>query len=277
VEDVFEAQLALARLGISPGSLDGMMGSRTRHALRAFQEREQGKVTGELDAATRERLRLNEAPFRHHAVTAADLARVMPGGGVALAASDWGRSDYATVLELIAELSWSHPEYIRRLNPTLDWARVREGTQVLVPNVSRPGVEGKGSFIRIQLGNRVVQVFDEEVQLIAHYPCSIPRNLGRRAPAAMRVEVLVKHPDQAFRFMQFDPARVPLAAAPPGPNHPAGTVWIGLDQAGYGIHGTAHPEAAGSADSPGCFALSNWNAEHLWELSWVGMPVHIEP
>jgi hypothetical protein len=274
VEDVFEAQLALARLGICPGSLDGVTGSRTRNALRAFQEREKAKVTGELDAATRQRLRLHESPFRHYTVTAADLGRVMAGGATGSATSASARSAYATGLEWIAELSWSHPDYVRLLNPTLDWARVREGTQVLVPNVSRARVEGKGSFVRIQLGNRVLQVFDEQVRLIAHYPCSIPRGLQ---PASLRVEVLVKHPDQSFRFAQPDSARGGIVSAPPGPNHPAGTVWIGLDRAGYGIHGTANPESAGSADSSGCFAVANWNAEHLLELSWVGMPVHIEP
>jgi hypothetical protein len=41
VDNLFEAQLALARMGLSPGSLDGVMGSRTRNALRMFQQREQ--------------------------------------------------------------------------------------------------------------------------------------------------------------------------------------------------------------------------------------------
>src|SRR5262245_23418310 len=39
VRDVFEAQLALACLAISPGSLDGAKGSRTRAALIAFQHK----------------------------------------------------------------------------------------------------------------------------------------------------------------------------------------------------------------------------------------------
>src|SRR6266508_1549658 len=36
--DVYEAQLALARLGISPGSIDGVFGSRTQSALQARSE-----------------------------------------------------------------------------------------------------------------------------------------------------------------------------------------------------------------------------------------------
>ncbi|MCL4179842.1 MAG: L,D-transpeptidase, partial [Verrucomicrobia bacterium] len=64
---------------------------------------------------------------------------------------------------------------------------------------------------------------------------------------------------------------------PPGPNNPVGTVWIGLNRSGYGIHGTPYPEKVGGAESMGCFRLANWNAEHLLKLAWVGMPVHVEP
>ena len=61
VQNVFEAQLALARHGISSGSLDGLIGPQTRAALRAFQQKEHLPVTGELDAATKERLLLAAA------------------------------------------------------------------------------------------------------------------------------------------------------------------------------------------------------------------------
>jgi lipoprotein-anchoring transpeptidase ErfK/SrfK len=64
---------------------------------------------------------------------------------------------------------------------------------------------------------------------------------------------------------------------PPGPNNPVGTVWIGLDQSGYGIHGTPRPEQVGRAESHGCFRLANWNAEYFSQMVWVGMPVFVQP
>jgi len=64
---------------------------------------------------------------------------------------------------------------------------------------------------------------------------------------------------------------------PPGPNNPVGTVWIGLDKPGYGIHGTPRPEQVGRAESHGCFRLANWNAEYFSQLAWVGMPVYVDP
>jgi lipoprotein-anchoring transpeptidase ErfK/SrfK len=282
VEDLFEAQLALARMGISPGSLDGVMGSRTRNALRAFQQRENLNPSGELDPATRQRLRLQEAPYRYDTVTEADLGRLLPMGSTWAAKSKQPRLDYETILELVSERNWSHPDHLRRLNPALDWARVSAGTRVLVPNVSRPPVADKAALVRIQLGTRTLQVFDQQLRLMAHYPCSIARSVDLRPVGVLRVEVLVPNPDYTF-----DPERFSQAQAlegvntrlllPPGPNNPVGTVWIGLDRPGYGIHGTPHPEAAGSAESLGCFRLANWNVEQLLELSWVGMPVYIEP
>src|SRR5439155_8000191 len=55
-QNVFEAQLALARQGISPGSIDGVFGSKTFLALMAFQQKENLPATGELDAPTKSRL-----------------------------------------------------------------------------------------------------------------------------------------------------------------------------------------------------------------------------
>src|SRR3989442_3316589 len=57
-QNVFEGQLALARIGISPGSLDGVPGPKTRLALLAFQHKEDLPVTGALDTATKSRLLL---------------------------------------------------------------------------------------------------------------------------------------------------------------------------------------------------------------------------
>ncbi len=49
----------------------------------------------------------------------------------------------------------------------------------------------------------------------------------------------------------------------PGPNNPVGTMWIGLSQAGYGIHGTGDPSRVSKSDSHGCVRLTNWDVERL--------------
>jgi lipoprotein-anchoring transpeptidase ErfK/SrfK len=282
VENVFEAQLALARMGLSPGSLDGVVGSRTRNALRVFQQSEQLPVTGELDARTRKRLKLVAAPHTHYVVTVEDLGRLLPVGTGWVAKSQQPRLDYETVLELVAEKSWSHPDYVRRLNPLAAWEQVMAGTRLLVPNVSPPPVNGKAAMVRIQLGSRFLQVFDDKVNLVAHFPCTIARSVDRRPLGELRVEVLIEMPNYTFDPERFAPTAETRGLEnklilPPGPNNPVGTVWIGLNRPGYGIHGTPEPEKVGGAESMGCFRLSNWCAEHLLKLAWVGMPVHVEP
>ena len=51
----------------------------------------------------------------------------------------------------------------------------------------------------------------------------------------------------------------------PGPQNPIGTRWIGLNQKGYGIHGTDQPSSIGFAKSHGCIRLRNADVERLFE------------
>ena len=51
-DKIFQAQQRLEILGISPGPVDGLMGEKTRDAIREFQRRNSLPVTGELDPET---------------------------------------------------------------------------------------------------------------------------------------------------------------------------------------------------------------------------------
>ncbi len=62
---------------------------------------------------------------------------------------------------------------------------------------------------------------------------------------------------------------------PSGEQSPIGTRWIGLDQAGYGIHGTNAPGSIGRAASHGCIRMRNRDAEELFEMVRVGDVVEI--
>lgn len=55
------AQQRLAELGYWPGSVDGIMGPRTRSAIKAFQEQQRLPETGRLDEATRAALQADTA------------------------------------------------------------------------------------------------------------------------------------------------------------------------------------------------------------------------
>jgi lipoprotein-anchoring transpeptidase ErfK/SrfK len=278
---VLEAQIALDRLGISPGSIDGMPGAQTRSAVRAFQQREGLVPSGELDNDTLARLSISDA-LTNFVVEAEDLARLVPLAATWLGKSEQERLGYETLLELIAERSHSSPKLIQRLNQSFDWSAVRPGAELVIPRVARETPRARAALIQITLSERTLQVFDPANRLLAHFPCSIAQRVEKRPVGELHVAVLAPNPNYTF-----DPDVFPESAEArelgrklvlkPGANNPVGTVWIGLDKPGYGIHGTPKPEEVGRTESHGCFRLANWNAEYLLQFVAIGTPVRVEP
>lgn len=283
VETILEAQLALDRLGISSGSLDGKIGSQTRAAIRAFQQQSDLPETGELDDITKTNLTLTAPALTTYTVTSNDLARLQPVSKTWLGKSQQTALDYETILELVAEKSHSHPQLIRQLNPSVNWANVPAGTALQVPDVSADDPDAKAAFARISLSEKILEAFDTDSNLLVHFPCSIAQRVEKRPVGELHVAVIAPNPNYTF-----DPELFPESPEaqqqpgvkliiPPGPNNPVGTVWVGLDKPGYGMHGTPRPEEVGRTESHGCFRLANWNAERLLKIVWVGMPVYVEP
>lgn len=280
-ETVFEMQLALARKGFSSGSLDGRTGSQSRSALRAFQARSGLKITGVLDAATRQALSLDPAPVTEYRVTAADLARLRPVSRTWLGKSQQDRLDYESLLELVSERAWSHPRLIRELNPSVNWSAVTPGTTLRLPNVAPPP-RTKAASLKIELSGKVLRAYDAAANLIAFMPCSIAKQVAKRPVGSLRVARVAVNPVYTFNpaiFRESAEARRlnRKLDIPPGPNNPVGVAWIGLDKPGYGIHGTPEPEQVGRTESHGCFRLANWNAEYLAGIVSSGLPVYVEP
>lgn len=282
VTDTFETQLALDRLGFSSGPIDGLSGPQTGRAIAAFQEQQGLIKSGLLDGSTRARLRLAEPVYTNYIVTLNDLTELRPLPASWLGKSQQDRLAYQTLTEKVAEIGHCHPNFVRKLNPYIDWNNVAAGDVIKIPNAVRDPVKRKAARIRIHLAERVLQALNENDRIVGHFPCSIARRVEARPVGELKVEVLVEEPNYTF-----DPKRFPdtpegrsltnKLIVPPGPNNPVGTAWIGLDRPGYGIHGTPEPEKVGRTESLGCFRLANWNAEFLVQLVWIGMPVEVLP
>ena len=281
VQTILEAQIALVRQGISPGSIDGVAGSQTRSALAAFQKKHGLNPSGSLDADTKAALMISLPAMTSYLVTSNDLARLLPVSKTWLGKSEQPRMDFETIAELLGEKAFSHPQFIRALNPNLNWSNLPPGTMVTLPEVQYPPVAGQAALVKISLQQCVLEAFDDQSNLLVHFPCSIGRLAEKRPSGELHVVTVALDPNYTF-----DPGVFPESAEakelgrkliiPPGPNNPVGVAWIGLDRPGYGIHGTPVPEQVGRTESHGCFRLANWNAAYLARLVWVGMPVRVE-
>lgn len=284
-KDVFEAQIALARDAICPGSIDGAWGGQTRNAVAAFQQKHGLRVTGQLDNPTREAMRLREQPLRHVTITEEAISRLRPLPKGWLARSELDAMGYSTALEMVAEKSLTHPNQIKRLNPQVDWAAIKAGTQVVVPNIgTRATPRSRPEEIVISLGSKTLQLYDAESGLLAHFPCSIARRVEKRPVGELSILTVARNPNYTFNPETFpdspEAQRIGRKLIlQPGPNNPVGVAWIALSagDGSYGIHGSPEPEQIGRTESSGCFRLANWNAEYLLSLVRAGMLVRVEP
>jgi lipoprotein-anchoring transpeptidase ErfK/SrfK len=281
VHDILEAQVALARRGISPGSIDAALGSQTHAAISVFQDIQNLPATGELDTNTRALLTLDAPILTNYTVTTNDLASLQPLGKTWLAKSEQSSLAYETELQLVSEKSHSHPLLIQKLNPDVDWANIAAGTVLKIPDVSYPDADAKAAFVIIHLSDRYLEAFDNQTNLLLHFPCSIAAKVEKRPVGELHVVVVIQNPNYTV-----DPELFPESdelqsighkiILPPGPKNPVGIAWMGLDKPGYGMHGTPNPQEVGRTESHGCFRLANWDAEYLSGIVWVGMPVEVE-
>lgn len=67
----------------------------------------------------------------------------------------------------------------------------------------------------------------------------------------------------------------PGVVIPPGSDNPVGPRWVGLNQRGYGIHGTNEPRSIGKAASHGCIRMRNRDIEQFFRMVSVGDAVEI--
>ena len=265
-EKVLAMQVALDRAAFRPGVIDGKMGPKTEQALRAWQ---QTHPQAELDSTT--------PTLTKYSVTADDL------DGLAPFPEGWREKaamkglPHATVEERLAERFHASESLLERLNPGVNWARVKAGQVVSVPNVGVV-LDARAGHVEILLEDRLIRVFDPEGNLFAQFPCSIAAKEEKKPVGKLTVTTIVKDPVFVFNpevFVEVTDIHEKLII-PPGPNNPVGTRWIGLSRTGYGIHGTPEPRLVGRTGSHGCFRMSNWDVETLADLVSVGTEVVVK-
>jgi lipoprotein-anchoring transpeptidase ErfK/SrfK len=177
--------------------------------------------------------------------------------------------------EELGERFHSSPKLLAELNPgkKLDAA----GEQITVPNVRRAAVSLALRVVASK-SKRTVIAYGAGAKELVQYPATMG---GMHDPLPIghwTITSVVHYP-----WFNYDPElfwnanpKQATAILPPGPNNPAGTVWIGLSKEHYGIHGTPDPGHIRHGESAGCIRMTNWDADDLSHMVRRGTPVVLE-
>ncbi|WP_269065139.1 L,D-transpeptidase [Rhizobium sp. C1] len=266
--EIAALQVYLDRSGMSPGAIDGKKGSNLDKALHTYEMATGDKLDPRNSEEIMNRLAAGGGlPFMDYTITSSDAA----GPYVASIPTDYAQKaampsmGYTSVTEMLAERFHMDENYLKELNPGVDFNI--PGTIVKVANPGPP-ITGQVTRIIANKAIKQVQAFDAKGNLIAAFPASIgsadtPSPSGTHAVARIAFNPNYTY-NPKINFKQGNNDKV--LTIPPGPNGPVGNVWIALDKPTYGIHGTPDPSMIGKTQSHGCVRLTNWDAQELAKM-----------
>ena len=296
--DVLHMQVILAKLGFSPGVLDGKTGQSLTAALRGFQTSRGLKVTGEADAETLRALHQYRGwrPTRELIVAPSTAAGPFtypfpkePADQAKLEALN-----YTNLLEKLAEQFHTTPATLVALNGRN--AQLSAGSKLIFPNalpLSRDypaslseawrntlgglnvsATQPEAARIVVDKSDGVLRVYDKADKLVAQFPATMgsssdPLPLGKWTIKGTAYNPTWSYNPAILKTADKSDAKVEV---PPGPNSPVGVVWIDISKPHYGIHGTNEPSTIGRAESNGCIRLTNWDAARLSLMVKPGTP-----
>ena len=268
-------QVFLDRNGVSPGVIDGRMGSNVNKALDAWYEETGERIDpADTDLIVSRLATSGGLAFATYTITAEDAA----GPFVASIPSDYAekarleRLAYTSTAEMLAERFHMDEAYLRALNPGIDFTRPGVEIKVVEPGDKKTGVVAR---IIADKGRKQVRAYDAAGKLLVAYPATIGSGDTPSPSGEVTIERVARNPGYTYNpkvnFKQGDNDQI--LQVPPGPNGPVGTVWIALSKPTYGIHGTPEPSTIGKTQSHGCVRLTNWDAEELAGMVTPGVSV----
>ena len=137
---------------------------------------------------------------------------------------------------------------------------VRSSAQTANPGVNDPAHR----VVLVSIQDRKLAVI-ENGNVICRFPIAVGAPASPSPTGEFQIVSRVSNPTY------YHPGTV----IPSGKDNPVGTRWVGLNQKGYGIHGTNAPKSIGHAASHGCIRLRNRDMERLFAMLRAGDAVEI--